>query len=127
MRENFPNTEFFSGPYFAVFGTNTGKYGPEKTPYLDTFNSFYFPLFIKKPYTNRRGEVSEIITSLHYIRNLQQDQEKITKTNKNPIEKNLNRKKTVSKPKQPVKTNKQRKLFSKTKTNVDKQEWPFPV
>ena len=27
----------FSGPYFPVFGRNTGKYGPEKTPYLDTF------------------------------------------------------------------------------------------
>ena len=27
----------FSGPYFPVFGLNTGKYGPEKTPYLDTF------------------------------------------------------------------------------------------
>ena len=26
----------FSGPYFPVFGLNTGKYGPEKTPYLDT-------------------------------------------------------------------------------------------
>ena len=22
----------FSGPYFTVFGLNTGKYGPEKTP-----------------------------------------------------------------------------------------------
>ena len=22
----------FSGPYFPVFGLNTGKYGPEKTP-----------------------------------------------------------------------------------------------
>ena len=26
-----------SGPYFPVFGLNTGKYGPEITPYLDTF------------------------------------------------------------------------------------------
>ena len=28
-----------SGPYFPVFGlnTNTGKYGPEIIPYLDTF------------------------------------------------------------------------------------------
>ena len=25
-----------SDPYFSVFGLNTGKYGPEKTPYLDT-------------------------------------------------------------------------------------------
>ena len=28
-----------SGPYFLVFGQNTGrKYGPEITSYLDTFN-----------------------------------------------------------------------------------------
>ena len=26
----------FSGPYFPVFGLNTGKYGPESPPYLDT-------------------------------------------------------------------------------------------
>ena len=29
----------FSGPYFPVFSPNTGKYGPEKTPYLDTFHA----------------------------------------------------------------------------------------
>ena len=28
-----------SGPYFPTFGLNTGKYGPGKTPYLDTFHS----------------------------------------------------------------------------------------
>ena len=28
----------FSSPYFSVFSPNTGKYGPEKTPYLDTFH-----------------------------------------------------------------------------------------
>ena len=27
----------FSGPYFLV-GLNIGKYGPEKTQYLDTFH-----------------------------------------------------------------------------------------
>ena len=27
----------FPGPYFTEFSPNTGKYGPEKTPYLDTF------------------------------------------------------------------------------------------
>ena len=27
----------FSGPYFSAFGPKTGKYAPEKTPYLDTF------------------------------------------------------------------------------------------
>ena len=39
LRETRPNTEFFSGPYFPVFALNTGKYGPEKTPYLDTFHA----------------------------------------------------------------------------------------
>ena len=29
----------FSGLYFPVFGLNTGKYGPGKTPYLDTFHA----------------------------------------------------------------------------------------
>ena len=29
----------FSGPHFSVFGLNTGKYGPENTPYLDTFHA----------------------------------------------------------------------------------------
>ena len=28
-----------SGPYFPVFGLNTGKYGPERTPYLNTFHA----------------------------------------------------------------------------------------
>ena len=28
-----------SGLYFSVFGLNTGKYGPEITPYLDTFRA----------------------------------------------------------------------------------------
>ena len=37
LRENCSNTE--SGPYFPVFSPNTEKYGPEKTPYLDTFNA----------------------------------------------------------------------------------------
>ena len=26
-----------SGPYFPVLSPNIGKYGPETTPYLDTF------------------------------------------------------------------------------------------
>ena len=28
-----------SGPYFPVFGLNKGKYGPEITPYWDTFHA----------------------------------------------------------------------------------------
>ena len=34
----------FSGPYFPVFSLNTGKYGPEKTPYLDTLHAVKFDL-----------------------------------------------------------------------------------
>ena len=30
-----------SGPYFPVFGLKIGKYGPEITPYLDTFHAVY--------------------------------------------------------------------------------------
>ena len=31
----------FSGSYFPVLGPNTGKYGPEKTPYMDTFHAVF--------------------------------------------------------------------------------------
>ena len=31
----------FSNPYFPLFGLNTGKYGPEKTPYLDNFHAVW--------------------------------------------------------------------------------------
>ena len=37
LREKCPNTEFFSGPYFPVFGLNTGKYGPEKLRFWTLF------------------------------------------------------------------------------------------
>ena len=29
----------FSGSYIPLFSPNTGKYGPEKVPYLDTFHA----------------------------------------------------------------------------------------
>ena len=45
MLEKCPNTEFFSGPYFVVFIPNTGKYGPGKTPNLDTFHTVYTKSF----------------------------------------------------------------------------------
>ena len=31
----------FSGPFFPVVGRNTGKYKPEKTPYLGTFHASF--------------------------------------------------------------------------------------
>ena len=54
LRENHPNTEFFLSvfslirteyedlpPYLSVFNPNEGKYGPEKTPYLNAFHAVY--------------------------------------------------------------------------------------
>ena len=36
LGEKCPNTEFFLSVFFRI-RVNTGKYGPEKTRYLDTF------------------------------------------------------------------------------------------
>ena len=51
LREKYPNTKFFlvrtfphsdwirtDTSYLSVFSPSAGKYGPEKTPYLDTFH-----------------------------------------------------------------------------------------
>ena len=35
----------FSRPSFPVFGLNTGKHGPEKTPYLNTFHAVIFQTY----------------------------------------------------------------------------------
>ena len=40
-----PKIGVSSGSYFPVFSPNTGKYGPEKTPYLDTFHAVDYPIF----------------------------------------------------------------------------------
>ena len=40
LRENVQMRIFFR-PYFPAFGLNTGKYGPEKTPYLDSFHAVH--------------------------------------------------------------------------------------
>ena len=49
-----------SGPYFPVFGLNTGKCEPEITPYLDTFHTVFF----------HREELDETrrLWSNHFIR-----------------------------------------------------------
>ena len=54
LREKCPNTEFFLvriflypdwrrrfTEYISIFSPNTGKYGSEKAPYLDTFHAVY--------------------------------------------------------------------------------------
>ena len=46
LREKAPNTEFFSGLYFPVFGLSTGKYRPEKNSVFGHFSrSETLPLF----------------------------------------------------------------------------------
>ena len=50
-----------SGPYFPVFGLNTGKYGPEITPYLDTFHAGYT---INKPNTIKKFNINNIFIVL---------------------------------------------------------------
>ena len=64
LGEKCPNTEFFlvrffphseciprDTPYLSVFSPNEGQYGPEETPYLDTFHAvwgwFTDPVFWK--------------------------------------------------------------------------------
>ena len=39
LHEKVSKYGVFSGPYFPVFGLDTVKYGPEKTPYLDNFHA----------------------------------------------------------------------------------------
>ena len=36
--------------FWSVFSPNTGKYGPEKNPYLDTFHAVKVTLFILKEF-----------------------------------------------------------------------------
>ena len=59
--EMCPNTEFFlvrvfqhsdwirrDTLYLSVFSLNAGKYGPEKTPYSDTFHAVWFSILLMK-------------------------------------------------------------------------------
>ena len=39
LSEKCPNTEFFLVRIFMYSNSSTGKYGPEKSPYLDTFDA----------------------------------------------------------------------------------------
>ena len=36
------NSNLEGGTYLSVFSPNAGKYGPEKTPYLDSFHAVEF-------------------------------------------------------------------------------------
>ena len=48
-----------SGPYYPLFGLNTGKYGPEITLYLDTFHAVSYPKLCKDPSVKRFTKFTE--------------------------------------------------------------------
>ena len=56
-----------SGPYFCVFSPNIGKYGPEITPYLDTFHAVHM-LLIFNSEDHGEGNRSTLICPLIYLR-----------------------------------------------------------
>ena len=89
----------FSGPYFPVFGT-------EKTLQLDTFHALLVKHSQIVNLTNRCVEKPEIFTSSPCKRKLQQDQEKMTETNKTQIKPKQENLKL--KPKQQVQMKKQK-------------------
>ena len=97
--------------------------GKEMTIQSKVDNCFHSKIPRLVNLTNQCGEKFEIITSSPCKRKLQQDQEKITETNKTQIK--PKQKRTKLKPKQPVQTKKQRKRLSKKENNVDKQELTF--
>ena len=57
----------FSGPYFAAFELNTGKYGPERNPYLDTFHAVY--IWLLNQITYQRMQKSDNIKGFKKTRN----------------------------------------------------------
>ena len=64
----------FSGPYFPVFGLNTGKYGPDETPHLSTFHSALFTLtclylftFTIHTYVSLYGFLEEELKTSMYV------------------------------------------------------------
>ena len=62
MREKCPDTEFF----WSVFSPNTGKYGPEKAPYLDTFHAVKTSIFAK--YKKKTTKKTNKNIEIHQLR-----------------------------------------------------------
>ena len=68
----------FSEPYFpSVFSPNAGKYGPEKTPYLDTFHAVVISRitsrFIQKDYSKYYAKMESLLLSAANSKEFQQD------------------------------------------------------
>ena len=55
-------------PYISVFSSNAGKYGPEKTPYLDTFHAVILKLnWIAE--LELMKKLSFFLSAWHYTKN----------------------------------------------------------
>ena len=50
--------------YFPVFSPNRGKYGPEKTPHMDTFHAIFVTAFLVK-FSFHKPQPSVISSSSH--------------------------------------------------------------
>ena len=49
----------FSGPYFPVFGLNTGKYGPEKLRIWTLFTQWETYVFEREPFSFMKSYLSD--------------------------------------------------------------------
>ena len=56
-----------SGPYFPVFGLNTGKYRREVTPYLDTFHPVHIIGKIRNLPKSTKVYLSQVIAQLKIL------------------------------------------------------------
>ena len=75
-----PKYGVFSGPYFRVFGLitrdtpyvsafsqNAWKYGPEKTPYLNTFHAVLFHIWSRITYNHSpNGAISVYLNGIKF-------------------------------------------------------------
>ena len=60
----------FSGPYFPAFEMNTGKYGLEKTPYLDTLHAVFISKYNEKESWHMQSRGLETFEHLNIFFNL---------------------------------------------------------
>ena len=57
----------FSGRYFVVFSPNMGEYGPEETPYLDTFHSVQLLSEMQNDFSGKRPITGKSLSSFELI------------------------------------------------------------
>ena len=78
LREKSPDTEFFlvrmipHSDWISVFSPNAGKYGPEKTPYLDSFHAVllfnYCEVYVRGAYKADTSTLLILGRDSHFLR-----------------------------------------------------------